>query len=286
MDLICNSNFENNTQNNGSEFGHVIYVMGWVVFSLGIPVIFLAIYLLYCLICANHIPPIFIINLLISDLLQMCVIPAMLQGCCHYVVLLVYYHGLTASVCFMVCIALERYFLIAFPLWYHFRYKVQYSVMVSSIFWLFPFVNIVIGSFLPSIEASLYLNSVLILIPLPLLIFGLVGTLRALSVSISVTVREKRRIIGILTLVLGTYCLLFLPRVIHFLLVAVHSPLKTELWGIMVLFSPLVDPLLYVFIRRGACPCLDTLLPGEHNLTQTTTSLTDNPTLTTVTGTL
>ena len=87
MDIFCH--FENNTQNNGSEFGHVLYVMGWGVFSLGIPVIFLAIYLLYCLICANHIAPIYVINLLISDLLQMCVAPVMLQRYCNIVVLII-----------------------------------------------------------------------------------------------------------------------------------------------------------------------------------------------------
>ncbi|XP_067093184.1 G-protein coupled receptor 4-like [Osmerus mordax] len=266
MDLICNSNFENNTQNNGSEFGHVIYMMGWVVFSLGIPVIFLAIYLLYCLISANHIAPIFIINLLISDLLQMCVIPVMFQGCCHYVVWVMNYYRLTASVCFMVCIALERYLLIAFPLWYRFRCKVKYSVMLSSIVWLFPFVNIGINYSLPSDEARLILTSVLLLIPLLLLIFFLVGTLRALSVSISVPLLEKIRIIGILALVLGIYCLLFLPQVINFLLRDMHRTVETTLWEYLVLLNPLVDPLLYVFIRRGACPCLDTLLPGSTTL--------------------
>ncbi|XP_067093057.1 G-protein coupled receptor 4-like [Osmerus mordax] len=285
MDLICIINIENNTQNNGSEFGHVIYVMGWVVFSLGIPVIFLAIYLLYCLISANHMAPIYVINLLISDLLQMTVVPAMLQGYCHYVVLLVYNFGLTASVGFMVCIALERYLVIAFPLWYRFRRNVKYSFIVSSIVWLFPFFEYLIISLI-SLKASLFLNAVLTLIPLPLLIFFLVGTLRALSVSISVPVLEKRRIIGTLALVLGIYCFFFLPRVIHDLLVAVQSPVKSHLWGILVMFSSLVDPLLYVFMRSGAkdilmscpCPCLDRLLPGEHNHTQTTTSVTNNPT--------
>ena len=283
MDMIC----INNTQNNGSEFGHVVYVMGWVVFSLGIPVVFLAIYLLYCLICADHIAPIYVINLLISDVLQMCVVPVMLQGYCHTVVLLVYNFGLTASVGFMLCIALERYLVVAFPLWYRFRRNVKYSFIVSSIVWLFPFVEIVILYFM-SFEASLFLNSVLTLIPLPLLIFFLVGTLRALSDSISVPVLEKRRIIGTLALVLGIYCLLFLPRVIQDLLIAVWGPVKTHVGCILVMFSPLVDPLLYVFMRRGAkdilmacpcpCPCLERLLPGEHNLSQTTTSVIDNST--------
>ena len=133
MDIICNSNLLNNTQNNRSEFVEVVYVIGWVVFSLGIPVIFLAIYLLYCLICANHIAPIYVINLLISDLLQMCVLPVMFQGYCHIVVLLVYYYSLTTSVGFMVCIALERYLVVAFPLWYRFQHNIKNSLIVSSI---------------------------------------------------------------------------------------------------------------------------------------------------------
>ena len=285
MDLIYNSNFENNTQNNGSEFGHMFYMMDWVVFSFGIPATFLAIYLLYFLICANHIAPIFVINLLISDLLQMCVVPLVHRGCCHIVVGVMYFIGLTASVGFMVCIALERYLLIAFPLWYRFGCKVKYSIMLSSIVWLFSFVYVgIIYSMLLPGEAMLILTSVLILIPLPLLIFFLVGTLRALSDSISVPLLEKIRIIGILALVLGIYCVLFLPRVIYFLLVAMHIPVKTPLLGFLVLLNPLVDPLLYVFMRKGACPCLDRLLPGEHS--QTTSSVTDNPTLTTVTRTL
>ena len=103
-----------------------------------------------------------------------------------------------------------------------------------------------------SYTAEKILFSVFLLFPLPLLIFFLGGTIRALSAS-RVPSDEKRRIVGVLVLVLLIYTLLFLPTIM--LAVAKDDTLNTwtlgNLSAMFVRLSPLADLLLYVFMRKG-----------------------------------
>lgn len=59
----------------------------------------------------DHVAPVYVINLLISDLIQMCCLViwvAKSRTSAVYVSTFIYYIGVMASVGFMVCIALER----------------------------------------------------------------------------------------------------------------------------------------------------------------------------------
>ncbi|KAM6960364.1 proteinase-activated receptor 2-like [Tautogolabrus adspersus] len=164
----------------------------------------------------DHVGPIYVINLLISDLIQLCCLIALeikgfwTEGIDFYI----YHCGLVTSICFMVCVSLERYLVIAHPLWYRFKRTIKISVVVSVVVWLIPpAYTLIVVPWVPYYVTNI-IFAIFLLVPFPLFIFFLVGTLRALSASVSVPSEEKRRIVGILVLVLLIYTLLFLPSAI------------------------------------------------------------------------
>ncbi|XP_030298762.1 G-protein coupled receptor 4-like [Sparus aurata] len=229
-------------------------VVMWIIISVGLPLTLVAIYALYSMVRGNHVAPIYVINLLISDLIQFCsmivemAVPEDRRTIGHIFYLL----SLFASIGFMVCIALERYLGIACPLWYRFRRTIKITVVVSVAVWVLSLAFILPLFLGRSYMLEKIIFGVFLLLPLPLLIFFLGGTIRALSAS-RVPSDEKRRIVGILVLVLLIYTLLFLPTII--LVVAKEDTLDTwSLSNLSVMFvrlSPLADLLLYVFMKKG-----------------------------------
>ncbi|XP_038588789.1 G-protein coupled receptor 4-like [Micropterus salmoides] len=199
-DMIFNyendSNFTSNYQNHSSiisiyqsySYTFIISVVIYIIFALGLPSILMAIYSLYSMVRSDHVAPIYVINLLITDLIQLCymIVPVVSNvNRTIRIISSIYLSGLVASVYFMVCISLERYLSV-------------YPVCVELLLCLNMYI----------------IFAILLLLPFPLFIFFLTGTLKALSASISVPSDEKRRIVGVLVLVLLIYTLLFLPRII------------------------------------------------------------------------
>ncbi|XP_062285998.1 G-protein coupled receptor 4-like [Scomber scombrus] len=223
-------------------------IVCWIVIVIGLPLIILAIYYLYSLVRHNHVAPIYVINLLISDLIQLCCMATML-GKPKFdqadIILLIHLLGVMASVGFMVCISLERYLLIAWPLWYHSRRTIKSSLVVCVVVWVFALVVICSVLF---IDNKLLLIGIILLLPFPVLIFSVVGIFKGLSAAISVSSEEKRRIVGATILVLLNYTLLFLPFIIGTITpnVITTNPLA------FVFLNPLGDLVLYVFMRKGA----------------------------------
>uniref|UniRef100_A0A3B4X0P5 Ovarian cancer G-protein coupled receptor 1-like n=2 Tax=Seriola lalandi dorsalis TaxID=1841481 RepID=A0A3B4X0P5_SERLL len=205
----------------------------------------------------DHVAPIYIINLLISDLIQLCcmivevVLPE--DSIITTIFRIIYLCGLTASVGFMMCVALERYLVIAWPLWYRFRRTIKTSVVVCVVVWTLSLVTFFSVVFLADSDDMLIPFAVFLLLPLPLFIFFLGGTVKALSAAISVPADEKRRIVAVLILVLLIYTLLFLPYIILLLVEEARHNITLGVVSFMfVKFSPLADVFLYVFIRKGA----------------------------------
>ncbi|XP_016535110.1 ovarian cancer G-protein coupled receptor 1-like [Poecilia formosa] len=243
----------------------------------------LAIYCLYSQVRSDRVVPVFIINLLISDVIQICCMILQLGNIYYsfikYIFIdYVYYGGVMASVFFMTFIALERYLLIASPFWYRFQRKLKVSASVSVVSWI--------------LSVYISLNNVnllgpLLVLPLPLLIFFFVRSLKALSTSHNVPPDERRQIVAVLTVVLFAYILTFLPHII----------IEVWMWGGWLLWyinfttyrnffsvsctitqiKPLTHLLLYILIKKWVLDKLLALLCScrkTNNGNQQTNSIT------------
>ncbi|XP_022603902.1 G-protein coupled receptor 4-like [Seriola dumerili] len=235
----------------------IMYVVTCIIICIGLPLTLVAIHGVCSLVRNDHVAPIYIINLLISDLIQLCcmivevVLPE--DSIITTIFLFIYIFGLMASVGFMVCIAMERYLFIAWPLWYRFRPTIKTSVVVCVVVWTLPLVTFLSIVFFADLDDMLIPFAVLLLLPFPLFIFFLHGTVKALSAAISVPADEKRRIVAVLILVLLIYTLLFLPSIILFLVEeAKNNNTFNGMCNIFLRLSPLADVFLYVFSRKGA----------------------------------
>ncbi|XP_030298310.1 ovarian cancer G-protein coupled receptor 1-like [Sparus aurata] len=250
-----NYSYDNNTTDSYSEYSiEVIYVVTYVIISIGLFLTLLAIYSLYTMVRKDHVVPIYVINLLISDLIQLCCLILLVTGREGMMIIisdLIHSVCLIVSVCFMVCIALERYLAITRPLWYRSRHTIKFSVVLCVIVWVLSSVLYVPTHRAPQDD---YIKDIIIgtffLLPLPLFIFFLGGTIRALSAS-CVASDEKRRIVGILVLVLLIYTLLFLPSIIWLMADKHRHHHFTNLVYVFMLLSPLADLFLYVFMRKA-----------------------------------
>ncbi|XP_053189566.1 G-protein coupled receptor 4-like [Scomber japonicus] len=239
-----NNTFQNNSYYYVIELPIELRIVSWIVIVICLPLIIPAIYYLYSLVRHNHVAPIYVINLLISDLIQLCCMAIFLgnlEGVLFFISDLIHGVGLMASVGFMVCISLERYLLIAWPLWYRFRRTVKVSVVVCVVVWVLALVLILLP-----IGPETY--AVMIPLPFPVLIFSVVGIFKGLSAAISVSSEEKRRIVGATILVLLNYTLLFLPYIICTITQDVNM---TNPFA-FIFFNPLGDLVLYIFMRKGA----------------------------------
>uniref|UniRef100_A0A3B4U422 G-protein coupled receptor 4-like n=1 Tax=Seriola dumerili TaxID=41447 RepID=A0A3B4U422_SERDU len=267
--------------NNFADFNYTYdasHMISCIVISIGFPLTLFAIYALYSLVRHDHVAPVYVINLLISDLIQMCCMVIWVadhrSSMVFYFSTLIYYIGVMASVGFMVCVALERYLVVACPLWYRFRRNVKLSVQVSIMVWVLCFIEFLVARLT---NVFVIVRFIFLLLPFPLLIIFSAGTFKALSAAISVTPKEKRRILGTLVLVLLKYTLLFLPLVIWLLEMSCrclpYIADDSRLYLSFLQFSPLADLVLYVFMRKGAADkLLDSLcccrMTGEEEVSQ------------------
>nr|XP_033468762.1 ovarian cancer G-protein coupled receptor 1-like [Epinephelus lanceolatus] len=238
------------------EAGFIMYVVTCIIICIGLQLTLMAIYNLYSLVMNDRVGPVYVINLLISNLIQFCgMIFEMAQPKDRTVIdtfTYIHVYCLVASVCFMVCIALERYLVIACPLWYRFRRTIKISVLVCVVVWIIPLVYFLPFFFWINFRVKRVIFAILLLLPLPLFMFFLGGTLKVLSASISVHSDEKRRIVGLLVLVLLIYMLLFLPSISWFLVVG--TKFNKTFSNVSLTFlklSPLADLFLYVFMKKG-----------------------------------
>ncbi|XP_047458582.1 psychosine receptor-like [Mugil cephalus] len=232
--------------------GFIFYVVTWIIICVCLPLIVLAIYSLSSMVRKDHGAPLYVINLLISDIIQLICMIGWVTTNCNIIFFYLYNYGMLSSVGFMVCISLERYLVIVWPLWYRFRRTTKTSVVVCVLVWILPVIYFLPYYFRVDLQITGIVFAVYLLLPLPLFIFFLGGTLKALSASISVSSDEKRRIVAVLVVVLLIYILLFLPCVILLLVGEARMNISfTTVSEILLQLSPLADLILYIFMRKG-----------------------------------
>ncbi|XP_028279918.1 G-protein coupled receptor 4-like isoform X1 [Parambassis ranga] len=237
--------------------GFIVYVLTWIICCVGLPLIIVTIGTLYYLVRKDHVAPVYIINLLTSDIIQLCSMvmkeEVFNDWKTYQIFYCSYYFGLLVSVGFMLCISLERYLVIAHPLWYRYRRTIKSSVIISIVVWVFPLACVLPFYLMFTYKATVTMFSVFLLLPFPLLMFLMGGTLRALSSARSVPSDEKRRIVAILVVVLLIYTMLFLPSIIWSLTDGAKSNCVFSCVTLtLIQLSPLADLTMYVFIRKGA----------------------------------
>ncbi|XP_049926499.1 G-protein coupled receptor 4-like [Epinephelus moara] len=264
MEDPCNSSWEDSFDYSNSSYdyyghneeaGFITFVVTCIIVGFALPLTLMAIFALYSLVQNDHVAPIYVINLLISDLIQLCCTIVWLEkpeDWKKYNIFYIYFFGVMASACFMVCIALERFLVIVFPLWYRFRRTIKTSVLVCVMVWPLPTIYILPSYFCVNFVVTEAISATFLLLPLPLLIFFLCGTLKALSASISVPPDEKHRIVGVLVLVLLLYTLLFLPSIIWSLTEnGRNNNIVSNVSFVFLRLSPLADSVMYIFMRKG-----------------------------------
>ncbi|KAL2083397.1 hypothetical protein ACEWY4_021170 [Coilia grayii] len=259
-------NFTNSTKLDfEAYFNNISFIVYSVIFFVALPGICFAVYKF----CSQEVAPVYVINMFISDLIQISAHPIRstlwvigFHDDIVYVMWLIYLLGLQVNIFFMVCISAERYIMIAHAVWYRNIQNIS-PVAISVFIWILSAVLMVITYFF--IDLVIWLMPPVLLLPYPLVMFFFVATWRALSRT-SIPRNEQIRIMATLALVLCIYTILFLPYVVVFIYYDIDGVdfVNTTVSYIylrysaemITAFNPLFDLLLYVFMRRDVTDIL------------------------------
>ncbi|KAJ7987474.1 hypothetical protein DPEC_G00326870 [Dallia pectoralis] len=266
-------------------------VLYGIFFVVGTPLNLMALYGLYRLIKSEHVLPVYVINLLLSDLLQLFTLPLWIDyytrehswrfgsASCKLMGV-VFYVSIYSSIVFMCVIALERYLAIAKPLKFQHLRKLRFAKWMSLVIWVIVAVPPCIAFQMLNLDGKhsmciekypsersfvvyrLITLSVTFVLPLSFIFSLYWKTLRAVFATEALGAEEKRRIRGLLSLlvviflvVLGPYHITGGVKYVGLLLYddacqwerSVFLPYQLGR-GLLSLNS-LLDPVLYTFMR-------------------------------------
>ncbi|KAL2083516.1 hypothetical protein ACEWY4_021289 [Coilia grayii] len=232
----------------------IVIIHVWVIFSVVLPGICFAMYRLCSQTTSDKVVSVYVINILISDLIRITA-NGIFTTVSDYITFsymwYTYLFSVLVSIFFMVCIAAERYILIAHALWYRTFREIRTKVIVSVAVWILSAVIVILTSKHYDIFQD-WLLFFAFLVPFVPELFFLVGTWRALSRSL-VPHNDQRHIKAILGLVLFIYTIFALPAIVR-----IYYNSETGLEGynnffkscdILFPLHPLLDLLLYVLMR-------------------------------------
>ncbi|XP_072526482.1 G-protein coupled receptor 4 [Salminus brasiliensis] len=282
-------------------------VLYGIFFIIGTPMNLLALFGLYRLLKSENVLPVFVINLLLADLIQLLTLPLWIDyyanehnwrfgpRACQFMGLF-FYISIYAGIFFMCIIALERHLAITRPLKFQNYRHLKFAWLIALGVWaliavppsvafnkLFPKQNYTLciekypseGNFITYRLITLLLSFI---VPLGFIAGLHQQTLRSLMAINSLLSEEKRRIRGLLTLlvaifvtVLGPYhfigCVKYLGLLIHSQVCEWEKALFVpyQLGRGLLSLNSLLDPVLYIFLRSDFqalagryMPCLRT----------------------------
>lgn len=208
-----------------------------------------------CLGRNERIPVIYYTNLLISNVIIFSTSISLLSrnddGYTTFTVdPYIYLIGQIANPNLKMCIAIERYYLIARPQMECIR-QAKGAVGVSALVWTVCIITVTFGNYI--------LMAIVVFFPGLIFIYFLAGMFCILPAATSVPTDEKQRVTGTLVVLLLNYFLMIFPIKICKVL-AFHSFDKLEYPDVILTsywLSPFVDLILLVFMRKG---CIDKML--------------------------
>uniref|UniRef100_A0A669DLY6 Uncharacterized LOC102077865 n=1 Tax=Oreochromis niloticus TaxID=8128 RepID=A0A669DLY6_ORENI len=231
------------TESHGQE-GHVVEAMMGINLYVSFPLTILIIYCVSYVVQKSQVSIIYYTNLLITNLIQICIMTTWLTRVESIITVIIYYCVMMANLYFRMCIALERCFYITYPLLDCLR-QTRSSVLVCVLVWAFCIVSVPLALVLDELGRLIIYAA----LPGPLFMFCLARTFRALPAATSVPTEEKRRSLGILILLFFYYFLLIVPTILFYYIFIIFS-----------LLSPFVDLILFLFMRKGRIDKLLTCL--------------------------
>ncbi|XP_041095535.1 G-protein coupled receptor 4-like [Polyodon spathula] len=234
---ICNESCDNIDFSLDQTFLPALYAL---IFCIGLPTNCLALYGLYCLVRTDNTLPVYIINLLLSDLLHITMLPLWIDyysrghvwrfgdALCSSTGI-IFWISQIVSIFFMLCVALERYIAVSHPLWFRSQRRLKYTCLLCGFAWLVAFLGITISfkvGFTNTADGLCFekypsnkqycvlrLGTITLGFPLPLtLLVGLYGaTWRNINQAVSVADCEKKKITKLLLLLVVIFVLVFGP---------------------------------------------------------------------------
>lgn len=211
-----------------------------IFFIIGTPLNLMALFGLYRLIKSENVLPVYVINLLLSDLLQLFTVPLWIDyyrrghswrfGSTSCQLLGVsFYISIYTGIAFMCIIALERYLAIAKPLRFQALRKLKFARWIALSIWVVVAVppSIVLHKMQPNDNHTLCIESypskegfiiyrlitlsLSFIIPLAFIVILHRKTLRSLSAIGTLGTEEKHRIRGLLILLMVIFILVLGP---------------------------------------------------------------------------
>ncbi|CAI5654904.1 uncharacterized protein LOC112842040 [Oreochromis niloticus] len=239
------------TESHGQE-GHVVEAMMGINLYVSFPLTILIIYCVSYVVQKSQVPIIYYTNLLITNVIQICMMTMWVTRVESIITVIIYYCVMMANLYFRMCIALERYFSITYPLLDCLR-NTKSSVLVCVLVWAFCCVSVPLAIVLDEFQRLIIYAA----LPGPLFMFCLARTFRALHAATSMSMEEKQRSLDILILLFLNYFLGTLPTVLLDILV-----IQSYISWIFFLFVPLV--LLFFFILYACVRCVNSTASDEE----------------------
>ncbi|XP_043992171.1 mas-related G-protein coupled receptor member A4-like [Gambusia affinis] len=268
----------------------IMNFVNWVTIAIGFPLVIIILIAVFFQVKNGQDAPVYVINLLVSNILQLCCrISELSRDANSNALYFLTYYTILVSAGFMMCVSCERYLVVAKPLWYRFRRTIKTYVVVCTVVWILPVLFPLLIFLAPDFDITVIIT-VLFILAFPLFIFFLVGTIKALSGAFNVPADEKRRIAAIQVVELIIYTLLYLPIIVLFVTVFHNKHFRffvnLRRVAACIFLSPLADTTLYLLSRKSIQDKFLASLCSEISNNQETSSTDYDSRIVTITETV